>query len=116
MNSLDNKRRDANAFVEAEIFLPLQHRDSMVERRDANANFQKPKGYCLSGAAALINSTAAPPRGSSSEGVVRHGRVMKDTSAVNIDFDFKPPGLVFKGKNAVRLEIGETILLPNQLH
>ncbi|KAK4380211.1 hypothetical protein RND71_002073 [Anisodus tanguticus] len=44
MNSLDNKRRD-----------------SMVERRGANANFQKPKGYCLSGAAVLIYSAAAPP-------------------------------------------------------
>ncbi|KAK4354166.1 hypothetical protein RND71_026360 [Anisodus tanguticus] len=44
INSLDNRRRG-----------------SMVERRDANANFQKPKGYYLSGAATLINSVAAPP-------------------------------------------------------
>ncbi|KAK4380393.1 hypothetical protein RND71_002255 [Anisodus tanguticus] len=44
MNSLDNRRRN-----------------SMVERRGANTNFQKPKGYCLSGAAALINSAATPP-------------------------------------------------------
>ncbi|KAK4363084.1 hypothetical protein RND71_018325 [Anisodus tanguticus] len=29
-------------------------------RRVTNANFQKPKGYCLSGAATLINSAAAP--------------------------------------------------------
>ncbi|KAK4348887.1 hypothetical protein RND71_031642 [Anisodus tanguticus] len=44
MNSLDNRRHD-----------------SMVERRDANAFFQKPKGYCLSGAVALMISVAAPP-------------------------------------------------------
>ncbi|KAK4374969.1 hypothetical protein RND71_005646 [Anisodus tanguticus] len=38
------------------------HRGSMVERRGANAFFQKPKGYCLSSVAALIISVAAPPR------------------------------------------------------
>ncbi|KAK4345197.1 hypothetical protein RND71_035373 [Anisodus tanguticus] len=61
MNSLDNRRRGANAFAEAEMFLPLQRHYSMVERRDANAFFQKLKGYRLSGAAALMVSIAAPP-------------------------------------------------------
>ncbi|KAK4347951.1 hypothetical protein RND71_034290 [Anisodus tanguticus] len=61
MDSLDNRcrgsmveHRAANAFAEAEMFLPLQ-------RRDANAIFQKPKGCCLSGAAALMISVATPP-------------------------------------------------------
>jgi len=40
--------------------------------------------------------------GSSGERVVSYGtKVVKDTSAVNIDLGFKPPGLKFKGRNAI---------------
>ncbi|KAK4366509.1 hypothetical protein RND71_014389 [Anisodus tanguticus] len=65
------ERRDAIVFAEAEIFLPLQRRDANAfakaerflswQRRSANAFLQKPFGFCLSDAAALMISVAALP-------------------------------------------------------
>ncbi|KAJ8538574.1 hypothetical protein K7X08_027795 [Anisodus acutangulus] len=71
------------------------------ESAESSAAQKKPKN---AGFGCYINPTTGRTvvnPGSSSERVVSHGRVMKDTSAVNIDLGFKLSGLKFKGKNVV---------------